>query len=385
VKKLNESRRSVADKKQALQPFQQGQVNRLLDELNSGEIDPSFQWSLAQLDSKVRALKNGQRETTTITCYVKRSPLRDLNPVGLYNALERQRAERMNQMNRPPPPPQQQQQQQQQGGNGPPPGVIKLPPKDNNSKLPRPKKHNDKKYDDRSSVSSGFDSDTESGSDYSSSENTSMSSRSGRHQRRYSHKSRSRSRSRPREHRKKYYVNDRIVSPEPQFKDPFGGGPRPTYVPDVPPGIPPFDPVAAAYQAGKIDADAERFGVDHLPRIRAEPRAIVTYPRPEPRFEHRPEPRFEHRPEPRFEHRPEPRFEHRLSEPHYMSESYVDDRLYREREDDLRRREREAEAYMAAPQPRIIYTKPNPFEPRPIRRSYAPSYDSYDSYDSRYH
>ena len=103
VKRLNDSKRSisVSDKKQALQPFQQGQITRLLDNLNN-EDDLNFQWSLVQIDQKIKPLKNGPgRETTSITCYVKRTPVPGIDPLGLYNALEQQKAARIANLNKP--------------------------------------------------------------------------------------------------------------------------------------------------------------------------------------------------------------------------------------------------------------------------------------------
>lgn len=144
----------------------------------------------------------------------------------------------------------------------------------------------------------------------------------------------------------------------------------PTYVPEVPraiPSVPPFDPVAAAYHAGKVDADAERFGLDRVPRVRpiAADRAIVTYPRLEPRYV------------------AEPRYE-RIPDPRYIDD--VDDLRYREGE--LRRREAEdyiervSEPYHGRrfSSPRVVYTNPNPFTPR----RYAPSHDSDDSWRYRH-
>lgn len=82
IKRLNDSRRSVKYKKDALMPFQQGQVNRVLDELREGNSDANFQWSVAQLDSKIFVNKRGQRETATITVYVKRAPIKGVNPMA---------------------------------------------------------------------------------------------------------------------------------------------------------------------------------------------------------------------------------------------------------------------------------------------------------------
>jgi len=401
VKRLNESKRSVQDKKAALMPFQQGQVNRLLDELMTSDPDTNFEWSLAQIDRKEITNKKGQRETTTITVYVKRAPLKDLNPIGLFNAIERNKQQRLEQMNRPPPRPE----PPQGGGNAPAPGIINMGKvKDNHkfgSKLPRPKK---KYHGDDSSVSSGSSSDSDSGSEYSSEGNTTISTNSGRHSRKYSHKGRSQSRRR--EHRKKYYVDDRVLSPDPlRRREPMPyGAAQPRYVPEVPlraiPTVPAFDPVAAAYQAGKIDADAERFGLDHYPRAAsiAEPRAIITYGRPVERERYEPryseprysEPRYS---EPRYS---EPRYsEPRYSEPRYSEPRYVEEVRYVDdlREEDILRREEQirreerrrreaAEDYMErrgsdSPirgEPRFVY--PNPFTPASLPRRYAHSHSS---------
>lgn len=356
VKRLSETRRPVQDKKAALMPFQQGQVNQLIDDIMSGDRDPNFEWSLSQLDSKTFINKKGQKETSTITMYVKRAPLKDLNAAGLYEAIERNKRQKMEQMFRPPLPP------PQQGGDPNHHPIINMGQKDikgkfnGGGKLKRP----EKKYHGHSSDSDDSYSDSDSASSYSSSENTTISTSSGRRSRKYSQKGRSQSR-RPREHRKKYYVQG---SPE-QL-------PYPRYVPDVPRVIPTaapgfVDPVMQAYQAGKIDADAERFGFDRYPRRAAtEPTAIVSYGRPE-------------------------RVERIYAEPRYEEVRFVDDREedYR-REEQFRREERrrrqEAEDYMdrrasdSRLEPRIIYTNPNPFTPTSPLRRYAPSHSTRDGW-----
>ncbi|KAK6584827.1 hypothetical protein PZA11_003051 [Diplocarpon coronariae] len=129
IKKLNESNRTVAEKKSALAQYQQGQITSLLDDLGSREPEPAFQWSLTQLDRTERLVgrirapsKKSLYETVTMTVYVKRAPHRDINPIQLYHNLEKIKEERM----RPPPPPQQpkpqpqlqNQQQPQQTGQG---------------------------------------------------------------------------------------------------------------------------------------------------------------------------------------------------------------------------------------------------------------------------
>jgi len=263
VKKLNEGTKTAGEKKAALYPYQQGQVSKLLDDLNNNERDPNFEWSLAQIDRKERALKGKKAETTLITVFVKRCVIDSVDPVAIYQAIERHKAQRMAALNKPPMPMQQGQPQGAQGGNG----IVNLGSKPQIVNKPKGKSKD-------SSVSSEFESDSDSDSDYTSI--TSMSSRSGRHGRRYHHgyRNRGRSHSRHREHVKRYYITDRPHSPEPRYRDSWHGGQAVRYVPEIP-VVPAFDPVSAAYQAGKIDADAERYERYAPPRI--EPRAIQGY------------------------------------------------------------------------------------------------------------
>ncbi|KAH9210359.1 hypothetical protein DL95DRAFT_465858 [Leptodontidium sp. 2 PMI_412] len=102
IKKLNESKRTVSDKKAALAQYQQGQINSLLDDLGTRERDPNFIWTLIQLSTKVRPVSNtgkpsrkGMDETVTMTLYVKRAPKEDVNPIQLYQALEKMKADRL--------------------------------------------------------------------------------------------------------------------------------------------------------------------------------------------------------------------------------------------------------------------------------------------------
>ncbi|PMD21856.1 hypothetical protein NA56DRAFT_624836 [Hyaloscypha hepaticicola] len=110
----------------------------------------------------------------------------------------------------------------------------------------------------------------------------------------------------------RYYADSpRAHSPELHFHsaDAYGGVPRP-YAPDVPrlapaaPGFNPISSVAAAYQAGKEDADAERYGTAEriverpveriIERVIEQPRPVpvISYGRPEPRYA---EPRIDDR------------------------------------------------------------------------------------------
>jgi hypothetical protein len=327
VKKLNESRsRTVTDKKAALAPFQQGQINNLLDDQATQERDRNFEWSLAQLETKTRPVslrtgRKGQYETVTMTVYLKRSPLKHLNPAMLLQAIERNIAESL----RPRPPPNHQ--QPPNNGGGPPPGeIIKIDKVDKGdkgdkgdkadkgdkggrgkpTKIPTPTKvrHRKRSHHSHSSRSDShgsdsYDSQSESDAGSRGSFDTSISAESHRSRdaRRYSRGPiRSHSRHRP-ERTRTYYLDNRAHSPVQHF----GEIPRP-FAPDVPHASQAMDPIVhAAYQAGKEDERAERVGYDRLPprpvvvervieRPVMEPRAVVSYGVAQP---HRyPEPRY---------------------------------------------------------------------------------------------
>jgi hypothetical protein len=336
IKKLGESRRSVADKKKALAHNMQGQITTLVDNLASTEGDRAFEWSLVQLDTvqKPVSLRGGKRgglyETVTMTAFAKRSPRKDLNPVILFENIEKMKQERM----RPPPPP------QGQPEGGLPQGVTQIfevgGGKEGGGKMQGGKersKSREKKYhehDDSSTDSSSSDTDSSSSHTGSDSLRTSISSKSRSDHRRHSRDKKAyRSHSRHREPRRAYYLDPpRALSPELHHNaDAYGGAPRP-YVPDVPrvipAALPPFDPVAAAYHAGKVDAEAERFAaadraitrpVERVIERVIEPRPVISYGRMEPRYE-----------------------------PRYIEDRIVDD--LRREEDIFRRRERDAEEYI---------------------------------------
>jgi hypothetical protein len=314
VKRLSDkSVRSVAEQKAALAPNQQRQVVKVLDELASKERDPHFGWSLVQIGKEEQAIKvrklsssrkdavSNKRETTTLTIYAMRAPLPNENCKMLYDLIEKHRIDMLLQQNRPPQNSQPNNQQ-----NGPPPTVNNGPNAASNgpgfvnlgkstsksparrSKSPAPVKRRDsKKYHEADSDDSQYDSDgSDSDSTRSSTNGTSISSMSRkghRPGRRYSHtkpQNRSYSRHRPehaREHRKIYNEDRRDMSPRRLFDDMPAPQPiRPPFVPEINRGLPEpgYDPVAAAYQAGKMDADAERFGLNERERYVPPPRAI---------------------------------------------------------------------------------------------------------------
>jgi hypothetical protein len=402
IKKLSDSRRSVADKKKALMPNQQGQVTTLVDNLASGERDGAFEWSLVQLDSvtkPVSILKGGKKremyETVSMIAFIKRAPRKDLNPVILFQNIEKMKADSM----RPPQQqqPQQPQQPQQQPGGQEPIQIFPVNSGDKNKAKGRSKSREKKYHEhDDSSTSESFDSDTASHSSFTGSDSmdTSISSKS-RGQRRHSHsKGAYRSHSRPREHRehrehrRTYYLEQpRAHSSELHYES-YGGSPRPYAVPEVPPRgipapIPAFDPVAAAYHAGKVDAEAERFGTADRVVPRPVERTIIERVRPVISYG------------PSYG-----ALEPRYSEPRYREDPYIDDLR---RDDLLRRRERDVEDYIidgrldGRPEGRrpmdfadrrdsfydrrtsdhpIVWNNRHPFAPTPLPRRYPRGEDS---------
>jgi len=417
IKKLDkESKRTVTDKKIALATFQQGQITRLLDDLGSKEFDPNFEWSLVQIDPKIKPVsstrgtnKKSLYETVTMTVYVKRAPNRDLNAVQLYHNLERIKADRLRPP--PPPPPQQHQQpqpqqirppppqqhQQQQGGGGnpqqgqnripPPPGGafqlnkngpahgIQRPqimkqqqkhPQQKGGKTRAAKKYH-RKYDSSSDVSSSGSSGSD-GSDSESDGNSSITSASSKAPRRNS-KGPTRKQSFRRESHPKYYLEARASSPHRhRASDDFGGistQHRP-YAPDVPRLVPGIDPITSAYQAGKQDAIAERFGDN---RFAQQPPQIIQ-PVIERIIEPRPVESFR-RVEPQYAALPR-RIESRRIEPRYHEERYAADD-FRSAQDDMIVRQREAEDHME--RLRIVHDR------RPIELNRRP--DSRDFLERR--
>ena len=271
---------SVTEKKQKLKPHQQSQVTKVIDDLRARDGDPNFEWTLVQIDQEFQPAPKGQKETTVITVYAKKAPRPDINPSYLYHAIEKVKTERMKPQPQPQPQPHPHPQPQPQSQPQPQPSAspVKVGGKTSG-------KRGRKKYHDDTSSYTTSSSDSDGRSDYSSSANTTISSRSGTHSGRYNHGGRrSRSRSRPREHRRSYIIDDRVpaslvqrvqppYSPVQPVQPPYSPVQpvQPLYAPKVPRAGPAPEDLAAAYQAGKIDADAERFGLDRYVPPRARP------------------------------------------------------------------------------------------------------------------
>ncbi|RDL39634.1 uncharacterized protein BP5553_03974 [Venustampulla echinocandica] len=409
IKRLNESKKkSVAEKKAALAPFQQGQISKLMDELATKEVDPNFEWSLVQLDREERSAKQpskkdkdskvAKRETTTMTVYVMRTPLDGLNPIVLHQHIERMRMERFQQQNRPPPPPANQQQarppgppqqqqnqpqrpqqqgpqQQQNGGRGDAGGPQIINLGRTGSKSPA-RRRETRYHHDSSSTSSMTDSDSESGSERSSSSFTTLSTSSRGNKRYHSTKPKG-SPAGHRVHHKKYYVDDRSpLAAGRRMSDLYEGGlpHRPAHAPEAPRPALEFDPVAAAYQAGKSDANAERFGLAERERfpptprpavvgrpvIIEQPRAVISYGR---------ERDFDARyPEAPMSPYSEAGFSEQAISPRYLQEKFIDGpREYRVERRDLRPEIREfrPEPREFRPELRDYRTEPRDFAPLP--------------------
>ncbi|KAK0108827.1 hypothetical protein ONS96_002669 [Cadophora gregata f. sp. sojae] len=254
MNKLHEKSLPVTEKKAALRRDQQGQVTTIMDDLASQEHDANFHWVLAQLDVRAADMdgkgqgKKPAREDVIILLFAKRTPIPEVNPITLYQILERMKATRLQ---GPPPPPQppmqptqpkpisimQQQQPTQQGGSKSKTVSMSKPI---SSVLNKKKKA---RKDDSSDTTI---SDSDSSSFTSSDSSTSMTTRSGEAR---SHRFRSKGSSRRRDSR--YRSRDRSLSPRPSRHDLFDTGLSRRGD---------FDPIASAYQAGKEDATTSRYG-----------------------------------------------------------------------------------------------------------------------------
>lgn len=367
VKALGEeSKKTVSDKKAALYPYQQAQVNKLLDDLTNNETDPYFEWSLAQIHRKERHAKHEKPETILITVYVKRGVKDNVSAVAIYQALERHKAERMAALNRPPSIMPQSTMTKSGTGTALTPQFVQLSSKDKPTIVHRASTRKGARSR-ASDVSSDFYSDSDSDS-YESSYGTTVSSRSARKSRHYSHgrAHRSRSHDRVREHIKTYYVTDRAHSP-PRPRERWHSPPPRRYASstrEAPrPTVPVIDPVSAAYIAGKVDADAERLErLDRYPpptRIERsiEPRAIISYDRPD-RYRNY---HYEELPRRYVDER---RYDDRRLEDRFVDRYYDDVRArsgYNPTREELR--SRAAEDYMNPRlPPRVVHD--HPFAPR---------------------
>ncbi|THV45675.1 hypothetical protein BGAL_0462g00070 [Botrytis galanthina] len=329
LKKLKDSSQTITDKKGALYPNQQGQVNKLLDRLKTEESDQNFGWSLVQLDRRERS-SNKVRETVLITVIVKRSPRDEVNATALFTIIDRQKQEKLAHLTRPPMQPQPQPQPQHQPQNQPQPqpqphpqphphpqfqpqpqgqpqcqpqlrpqnappnpnGQPQVPigilhtsgQKGGNRGRPRSKsRQRPTRYQSDSNSESESDSDTIStgASTISSSVVTSISSHSDGRSKKYSsrgRRGRSQSKRRPREHHKKYYAH-RSESPEPIFQQ-FrrGNHPESPYTEEAVPLSAP-NAIAQAFQQGREEERAAAqyyLSQSHRPIIIDEPsRAVV--------------------------------------------------------------------------------------------------------------
>jgi hypothetical protein len=271
IKKLDdEDTHTVAEKKADLERYQQAQITTLIDSLASREPDRAFEWLLIQLDCIKKLIKNVsetrkryQLGTTTMSVYVSRTPLRSLNPVLLYQNLERAQADAVR---RPPPP-------QEAVDFSRPKTVTMSNPIAVGASTPAtaPPKEGGKKTSKKAYTSDDSDSDSLGRTSISS-----VTSRGAFY----------RERERKREGSLKIPLSRRTVASTGSTEQPS----RPVVVSrerrpytsagkDVNTGqsSAAMDPITAAYQAGKADADAERF----RERLRARPNRTGYYPAPD--------------------------------------------------------------------------------------------------------
>jgi len=85
IRRLDRTSRPVTEKKARLFPHQRQQVTNLLDDKLANEVDPqNFEWTLSQLKRTEITNKESNRETATITLYLKRAPRPDVHVIQLY-------------------------------------------------------------------------------------------------------------------------------------------------------------------------------------------------------------------------------------------------------------------------------------------------------------
>ncbi|KFY70996.1 hypothetical protein V499_08809 [Pseudogymnoascus sp. VKM F-103] len=130
IQKLDAGKLSIAEKKAKLFPNQSMQVTNILDNKIMTEREGQFfEWVLAQLHREESTnSKTGNKETTSMTIYLKRAPLAHIDAIQLYRerqermrmqAFQRQQqqqAQIFQQQQHQAAMQQQQQQQQQMGG-----------------------------------------------------------------------------------------------------------------------------------------------------------------------------------------------------------------------------------------------------------------------------
>jgi hypothetical protein len=92
IKKLDQTTQSLTTKKAALFPNQNTQVTKLLDEKIATEFDPAFTWTVAQLSRKETTNRStGNKETQTMTLYLKRAPVAGADTISIFRNIERNR------------------------------------------------------------------------------------------------------------------------------------------------------------------------------------------------------------------------------------------------------------------------------------------------------
>lgn len=89
IKDLDKKSPPVTTKRIALFPNQQTQISKLIDEKAAAESDSAFTWTLVQLDRKeVTNRSTGNRETQTMSVYLKRALTEAVDPISIFNSIE---------------------------------------------------------------------------------------------------------------------------------------------------------------------------------------------------------------------------------------------------------------------------------------------------------
>ncbi len=253
IRHLDRTGRSVTEKKAKLFPHQRQQVTNILDDKLANEIDPqNFEWTLSQLKRTEITNKDGNRETSTITLYLKRAPRPEVNVIQLYKLNKARFSNNRPFINQQFPPmhgqmhgqqqPQQQPQARPMGQmprapqNGMPGGQVRVdvvpggkgppkvyPNKSPNRKMPAGVKVKTYHHDESSSDSDSY-SDSDSERMYGSDSDTGISSMSSGRSRRASDSPTSSRRSRS----QRRHSDDYVIVNRPRRRGSI------SYVPEVP-------------------------------------------------------------------------------------------------------------------------------------------------------
>ncbi|KAF4625994.1 hypothetical protein G7Y89_g12167 [Cudoniella acicularis] len=263
----------------------QGEIVKQIEKLNIEDKETlAEKKSLAQIGKKNKTIdrKMGMCKTITMTVYCKRTLPEGLNPIKLYQNLKGNRLGQLAAQKRTPPTSALHWKGESTSDRIPRNLVGNSDPKITPRAIPiRPPKRPPKRYaDERTGMLSVDESDSDSASESDSSSSGATYAKGSmptdQHRRYSDSRFRNRSSSHRRERSKAYYIESRPESrdispeavrgefhevlPKPRdFREDVPSLRRP-FAHEFPRPISSFNSVAAAYQAGKLDAEAEIFG-----------------------------------------------------------------------------------------------------------------------------